>query len=285
MRPARLTLTAVLLTGLIVIIAAGCSAIPTTQPTAVPTEVTPPPSPTVTPFPTQSTEPADSLIPIVIWLPPEFSPDLDNTASRLLKTRIAEFNQEHPHLSVQYRIKDNSGAAGLLEALSVTGKVAPQSLPDLVFCSDAELHTAFNSNLVYPYPFNIPSDDDQDWYNLTEDLGSFNGQTYSLLIGVDGLVMVYNTRLIENTPLNWDDLLRSGYLFTFPAADPEALLTYALYLSQGGQLTDEQDSIQIQVEALAPVLSFYSQAGSLALLPGGIQTTSPGTVSSTAGVR
>ncbi len=232
--------------------------------------MTTPPVPTATPFPTQEIEPADSLIPIVIWLPPEFSPDLDNTAGRLLKSRIAEFNQDHPQLSVQYRIKDKSGAAGLLESLSVTGKVAPQSLPDLVFFSDAELHTAFNSSLVYPYPFNIPSEDDRDWYNLAGDLGSFNGQTYSLPIGVDGLVMVYNSRLIENTPLNWDDLLRSGYLFTFPAADPQALLTHALYLSQGGLLTNEQDSIQLQAEALAPVLGFYSQADSLALLPGEI---------------
>ena len=59
--------------------------------------------PTVTPFPTQETEPVRCLIPIVIWLPPEFNPDLDNTASRLLKARIGQFNQEHPHLAVQYQ--------------------------------------------------------------------------------------------------------------------------------------------------------------------------------------
>ena len=93
-----------------------------------------------------------------------------------------------------------------------------------------------------------------------EKLGSFNEQTYSLPIGVDGLVMVYNSRLIESQPLNWDDLLRSGYLFSFPAADPAGFVhPWTVPLSQGGQLTDENGVIQIQAEALAPVLEFYSQ--------------------------
>jgi ABC-type glycerol-3-phosphate transport system substrate-binding protein len=45
------------------------------------------------------------------------------------------------------------------------------------------------------------------------------------------------------------------------------LLTHALYLSQGGQLRNEDKSILIQADALAPVLGFYSQASSQALLP------------------
>jgi ABC-type glycerol-3-phosphate transport system substrate-binding protein len=158
----------------------------------------------------------------------------------------------------------------MLESLSSTSKVAPQSLPDLVLLSDAQLHNGFNSNLIYTYPFTIPSNDDPDWYNLVEELGNFNQQTYSLPVGVDGLLMVYNSRLIESQPLNWDDILRSAYLFSFPAADPEALYTHALYLSEGGELISEDGSVQIQAEALTPVLDFYSQAGSQTLLPGDI---------------
>lgn len=212
----------------------------------------------------------DSLIPIVIWLPPQFNPELDNTASRLLKARIAQFNQEHPHLAVQYRVKDEIGAAGLIESLAATSKVAHQSLPDLVLLSDTQLKDGFNRALIYPYTFEIPSDEDPDWYYLAGELGRLNEQTYSLPIGADGLVMVYNSRLIESTPLNWDDLLRSAYLFSFPAADPDALFTHGLYLSQGGLLTDENNAIQIQAEALTPVLEFYAQASSQALLPGDV---------------
>jgi ABC-type glycerol-3-phosphate transport system substrate-binding protein len=207
------------------------------------------------------------LIQIVIWLPPEFSPDLDNVASRLLKARLSQFGQDHPHLAIQYRIKDKDGPAGLLESLVTTSKVAPQALPDLVLFPDEELRDAFNSSLIYPYQTNIPSTEDTDWYNIVEELGKFREKTYSLPLGVDGLLMVYNSRLIESTPVTWDDLLRSGYLFSFPAADPDAIITHALYLSQGGLLSNEQNAVGIESEPLTNVLEFYSQAGSLALLP------------------
>jgi ABC-type glycerol-3-phosphate transport system substrate-binding protein len=136
-----------------------------------------------------------------------------------------------------------------------------------VLFPDEELRKAFNSSLIYQYQTNIPSPEDTDWFNLVEDLGKFRDKTYSIPLGVDGLVMVYNSRLAENIPVNWDDLLRSGYLFSFPAADPDATITHALYISQGGMLRNEQNTVMIESEPLARVLEFYSQAGSLALLP------------------
>ncbi|MBN2043490.1 MAG: extracellular solute-binding protein, partial [Anaerolineales bacterium] len=256
-----------LLTGILLIHAAGCSAIPTLEPTATPALPTAPPAPTVTPFPTQETTPKDSTIPLVIWLPPQFNPDLDTNASRLLKDRLAQFEQDNPHLKIHYRIKDESGPASLLKSLTAASKVASQSLPDLVLFPDQAVRDAFNNSLIYPYPTAIPSSEDSDWYSLVGQLGTFQEKTYSLPFGVDALMMVYNTRLTEEIPANWDDLLRSGYTFSFPAADPAAIFTLALYLSEDGQLSTDDNSILIEADPLTNVLEFYSQAGSNALLP------------------
>ena len=61
--------------------------------------------------------------------------------------------------------------AGLLESLSATSKVAPQSLPDLVLLLGWATARGIQQRLVYPYPFNIPSEDDRDWYHLAGEIG------------------------------------------------------------------------------------------------------------------
>ena len=149
----------------------GCDAFPvsTPTPTVEVIPVTPTPSPTLPTAETQ--DEIDLLIPIVVWLPPQFDPDKNTPASQLLRDRLETFNLEHPNLAISYRIKQETGPAGLLDTLEKTSKAAPQSLPDLVLFPFNELYTAANHSLIYPYPTNLPADDPAAWYDVAEDIG------------------------------------------------------------------------------------------------------------------
>ena len=135
----------VIILGGVLIAAAGCSAIQPVQPTPTASLPAPTNTPISTPLPTLEVDAPDALIPIVIWLPPQFNPELDNTASQLLNARLAQFSQDHPQLAIIYRIKNRTGPAGLLDSLTVTSKVASQSLPHLLLFHEEELLTDLKS--------------------------------------------------------------------------------------------------------------------------------------------
>ena len=80
----RYQLLALLLAGLFLSNTAGCSAIPSIQPVVTPVPPTPTPLPTTTPFPTQEPISEDASIPLVIWIPRQFYPDLVSIACRVL---------------------------------------------------------------------------------------------------------------------------------------------------------------------------------------------------------
>lgn len=266
-RSLRAALTAVLLLGASFLLLAGCDAL--LMP-AQPTATQPPlsPQPTSTSAPQITPTAADSgLIPIIIWLPPQFDPELDTPASELLQARLEAFNLDHPNLAVSYRIKNETGPAGLLDSLSSTSKVAPQALPDLILFSDGELQNAIERSLVYPFPSPIPSSEDTDWFTVAASVSSYQGQTYSQPLAADGLTMVYNAELIEDVPRTWEELVSAGYLLSFPPADPQAAFTLALYLSQGASLREPEAGITLQAEPLQNVLELYLQIQNQNRLP------------------
>ena len=256
-----------LILGLLVLISSGCSNIPLLQSptatTAAPELVLPTPTSTPTPF--VADEPTS--INLTIWLPPQFAPSQDNEAGILLQDRLDTFNQLHPNLNVGYRIKAESGPASLLESLYATSGVAPLVLPDLVLLSASDMQIAAEQNLIYPYPEGYPAADDTDWYNVSNLLRSYLNQDYLLMLGADALVMVYNSELMEMAPRSWNELINEGNIISFPAADPKATFTLALYLSNGGNLTDLEENIVLQPEVLTSVFTSYEQALNANILP------------------
>jgi ABC-type glycerol-3-phosphate transport system substrate-binding protein len=219
-----------------------------------------------TSLPTLTME-ASALVPMVVWVPPQFDPGLDNEASQLLFERLEAFQEDHPNLVLSIRVKSETGPAGLVDALRTTSKVAPQVLPDLVLLPYGEMQNAVARSLVYPYASPVLSEDDPDWFPLAAELSTYQQNTYSLPMAANTLVMAYNSGLIQEVPTNWDELLRSGYLMTFPAGDPKALLTTAFYLAEGGQVRNATQSAALATEPLTAVLGYYSQAMIENLLP------------------
>ena len=256
-----------LILGMILLAGPGCSNLPLIS-TATPTNSPPiltTPTPTRAPTPVVPDEPTSSTL--TVWVPPQFAPSQENPVGILLQDRLDSFSQLYSNLQINVRIKSETGPASLLESLYATSGVAPLVLPDLVLLSTEDMYTAAEQNLIYPYPPGYPSEDDTDWYNIASALSSYQDERYLLPLAADAMVMVYNPELVESAPRTWDDLLSAGNIISFPATDPQATFTIALYLSNGGTFWDSEENIALQSAPLASVLNTYQQAHAANILP------------------
>ena len=120
--------------------------------------------PTTTPAPVAS--PTVSGVaqsdPVLIWLAPQFDPS--TPAGQLLIARIAAFEAQHPGVRINLRVKPESGAGGLLEALQAAVVAAPAVVPDLITLSPDDLQTAVGLTLIQPLPDTLVEPEHPGWY-------------------------------------------------------------------------------------------------------------------------
>jgi len=83
----------------------------------------------------------------------------------------------------------------------------------------------------------------------------------------DTLVLVYRSDPVNRPPVELSTSLSMGQVLAFPAADPQALYTLALYQADGGAILDEQGRPYLDEGVLSNVLSFYQQAAQSQLTP------------------
>lgn len=245
---------------------AGCNVISEILPQTPSPEQTSVPA-TATPIPTTATSVEDEPITLVIWLPPQFDPANGSESGLLLQSRLEEYTSEHSRLQVVVRIKAETGDASILKSLDAASKAAPLALPDLILASSRIMRNAADSNLIYPYPAGYPAEDDNDWYNAADLMGTYNQQRYGLPLAADALVMTYKIDSVNPVPTSWDDLLNSNYILNIPAADPDAVFTLACYIADGGHLVDEDNNLVIEEGPLREVFNFYQEAARINLLP------------------
>lgn len=239
---------------------------------------TPTPAPAVTstaaPEPTPSSGTAtlepETIVnePMVlrIWLPPQFNPNTDSTASSMLKQRLATFEADHPGYEVEIRMKAEAGAADLLNSLAVTSMAAPGALPDLIALPRASLEAAAQKRLVQPLANLSAGFEDMDWYAYARDLGKVDGVMYGLPFAGDALVIIYRPELVWIK--NWDGILLSESQLIFAGADPQAQVGLALYVSAGGELQDAQGKPTLDAEILGRVLELFAKGLSAGVFPG-----------------
>lgn len=200
-----------------------------------------------------------------IWLPPQFNPNADSNASTLLKQRLTSFEAEHPGFTVEVRVKSEVGEADLLNSLAITSMAAPNALPDLIALPRASLEAAAQKRLVRPLDGLSPELQNTDWYPYARELGKVDGTMYGLPFAGDALVIVYRPELVWIK--NWDGILLSESHLIFPAADPQAQLGLALYVSAGGELQDAQGKPMLEQEALTQVLKLFARGRSAGIFP------------------
>ena len=239
---------------------AGCSSLAPFLAQLTPSPVPVIPSPeetpaTSTPEPdaTATALPGTGLRILRVWLPPQFDPNAGTESANLLKQRLADFEMRHSGLEIELRIKAEEGEANILNALSVTSMAAPGALPDLVALSRPSLEAAALKGLLHPIDGLSATLQDPNWYGYARQLGKVENIGYGLPFAGNAFALVYRSELGEFT--NWEEILGSEAVLSFPAGDPQGLVGLSLYASAGGEIVNSQGLPTLDQAILTRLLS------------------------------
>jgi multiple sugar transport system substrate-binding protein len=250
---------------ILIISLVGCTILPTS-------EVTPSPEATATPTvapptPEASVEPpSEGPMTLKIWIPPEFEAGL-TLAGDLLESRLEEFTTRRPNVMIETRVKAVSGPGGMIDTITTASAAAPLALPDLVALPRFALETAAIKGLLHPFDGLTTTLEDPDWYDFARQLSHIQNSTFGIPFAGDALIMMYRPAVIGVPPASWADSLGITETLSFPAADPEALFTLALYQSIGGLTLTEEDRPSLDTIQLTEVFTYYQQAAQTGLMP------------------
>lgn len=254
-----------LLGALILLASFGCQSALQPPPTAIfETETTTPPAPTAT---FEVTPAPSGPATLRLWLPPQFDPATGTPAARLLQTRLDEFTSRRPDVRLEVRIKAVEGPGGLLDALTAASGAAHRALPDLVALPRSTLEAAAIKGLLHPLDGLTNAMDDPDWYDYARQLARVQNSVFGLPFAGDALLLAYRPAALQNPPVDFSAALSSTGTLVFPASDPAASYTLALYLAAGGAVQDEQGRPTLQEPALMSVLDFYQAAEKRGFIP------------------
>lgn len=248
-----------------------CTGIPPATGTSMPTQtsslgLSTPVVQTSAPVATASPTSAEP-VKLRLWLPPQFDPAADTAAGRLLQSRLDEFRKRRSGIVLEIRLKAVYGPGGLLDALSAASAAAPQAVPDLVALPRDLLEAAALKGLLRPYNNFTKVMENPDWYDYARQLSSLQESIYGLPFAGDALALVYRPGQVPQPPVDWVVTDENSEMLAFPAADPQALFTLALYQSYGGAVRDEQGRPKIETIALTEVLTYYLQAHTAGVMP------------------
>lgn len=237
------------------------------QPTATPQSTSEPTAEVISPLVTPTSPTISGTIELTIWVPPQFDPSAETPQAELFKRRIKEFEELHDDVFITVRVKAATGSNGLLESLVITNQAAMQAMPSLVAFSRADVETAVEKNLVKPLD-NFSSEIDQnDWYSYALNMSTKEGNTYGLPFAGNALVLVYRDSGSAQPPETWNDILRRGEPISFPGGDPHSMMTFAMYLTNGGDLETIQRLPKLDIDNLTQIYQTYADGASSGVFP------------------
>ena len=220
----------------------------------------------------QETEPAGTVAPpgqvtLRLWLPPQFDPNADTPAAKLLQNRLAAFTQANPGVRLEVRVKAADGPGGLYESLAVTTAAAELAMPDLVALPHPLIQSAAVKGLLRPMNGVTDALDDPDWYGYARQLAALENSIFGLPFAGDALVQAYYNEIEYQPATDWAAALQLTDPLAFAAADPQALTVLALYQAAGGKLLDEQGSLALEAGPLTQALEFLRAAEAVEVTP------------------
>lgn len=256
-----------LLSFLVVILLAGCGLVPAeiTTPEPPPPAATPSPSPV---SPTPTTAPASrNLNHLSIWVPAEYDPAKKSASSLLLEKSIKEFTDLNPGVTVDIRVKADSGPASLLESLVLTAAAAPDAMPSIALLNRSQMEEIAKKGIIFPYNELTATLDETDWFPYAKELATVQNSFFGMPLSGDSLVLVSrSTRAPAQTP-TWEDVIKAGSSVLFAAADPLAAVPLALYRSAGGSTQDSQQLPQIQSVEFEKTLTLLADGAEKNVFP------------------
>ncbi len=221
-------------------------------------------TPTKTPTPIS---PVEENVSLTVWVPPQFDPQSQTPSGDLFNERIDTYLSRHPSLTIDVRVKNLSGPGGIVDTLRTARDAAPLALPDVVALPRPLLESAAAEELITPFGEYANIFGEKSWYPFADQLSMVSEQTYGIPFAADILVFAYKSDSLEKMPGSWEDLLATPKPMAFPAADPQALLTFAFYESSGGKIASLNQSYIVDKTPLLEVLSFYQQAHEVEVMP------------------
>ncbi len=242
---------------------AGCTA-----PGAVTSTPAASPTATLIPAPVEDATPTPvGPVTLRIWVPPQFDPDSGTPAGELLRRRLEEYHARRPDINIQVRLKAADGPGGLLDSLTTASTAAPLALPDLVALPRPLLETAALKGLLHPFDDLVSKSEDPDWFPYALQLARVQDSVFGLPFAGDALIIIHRSPQIEAMPGALAEIQTLSGPLAFPAADPQALFTLALYQAAGGLILDGEGRPYLDQDVLAQVLAFYQQAAASDLAP------------------
>ena len=172
---------------------------------------------------------------LILWVPPQFDPEDGSTASNLFLSRLDEFSSHGSQTNIQVRVKELSGEYGLLESLRTIQAAAPIIVPDLIALPRPLMEQAFKEGLILPLDGITEVMNESDWFSYALDLAQVGDQTAGIPFAGDVMVLAYKNDTEDPPPPDWDSVLAVQKVLAFPASDPQALVTLALYQSLEGE--------------------------------------------------
>jgi ABC-type glycerol-3-phosphate transport system substrate-binding protein len=235
--------------------------------------------PSSVPFIPTSTPALGTSQDLMLWVSEEFTPDSDSPAAQRFAARLAEFQEKHPGLTIDVRVKAPTGIGGLAAGLLAADAAAPNALPDLALLDPAGLEVAATHGLLVPLEGVLAPPTAPEWTEAASEASRVNGVFYGLPLATDAVGLAYRKDVYAAPPGKWANLLRGPAPFVFPAADPTALFLLSQYQGLGGALIDDSRRPALDPTLLTLVLAFEDSmhaAGRLPLSTGQMTSTSEG---------
>ncbi|MEI8130847.1 MAG: extracellular solute-binding protein, partial [Leptolinea sp.] len=240
------------------------------MPSAVPTQaaevsITPEPSPvspTSTPLPDSI-----NLQKLSIWVPVQFDPNTKSLATQTLVNALHEFEAENPGVTVEIRVKAESGPSGLMETLGMAAAAAPDAMPSLVLLTRSQMEIATSKGIIFPYEGLTATLEEKDWYPFARELATFQGDMYGMPLSGDVLALISRGNRLGVQAPTWEDIQKQGSTVLFAASDPLAAMPLALYRSAGGKTQDAQLLPLIQPDELEKSLTLLATGAEKNIFP------------------
>ncbi len=213
-----------------------------------------------------STLPAGARL-VRIWLPPDFDPQGNSPASRLLKARLEQFASENPDVRLEVRVKALEGEGGMLDSLVAANVAAPLALPDLVLLPRPLLESAALKGLLYPYDGLTSIMDNVSWFEYARQMAHVQSSTYGIPFAGDAMLLAYHPSLGQPPPSDLETTISLGEVLLFPATDPQASFTLGTYLADGGSVQDAQGRPALDESTLTRILDVDQRASQAGVMP------------------
>ena len=203
-------------------------------------------------------ETGEELFQLILWVPVFMDPSGESASASIFRQHLEEFENGHEGVVIDVRVKSQEGPASLMTSLTSTSAAAPLSMPSLIMLSRTDLETAAKKGLILPVADYSVVINDLDWFQYARSMAIIGDSAYGLPFAGDTLVMLSRSTAYPNgLSKSWTEQNQTAKPVYFEANDLDANLLLAYYLSLGGSLYGEEESLILEADVLEEVLQVF----------------------------